>query len=305
MAVNVQRIGEYMAVKRSPRTIEQFELERTLRQKILASSREKRGKIVGQAYRQLFDKFPEHPRLSKTKEEAARDGRMKAHLLIPLLRRESDVLEIGCGTGDVIEALSEQGYVCTGVEISEEMLKLCKERHLNVILGSADHVDCPSNSFDVVFSQEVIEHLHPDDVPRHFIEAFRLLRPNGILAVETPNRRTGPQDVSRGFTHIAEGLHLKEWTVGELTGLFMGAGFVEIRGLLVPQFLARRSAMIHRLTRVPAGFKYLQDLVLILVPTLRLRTIVGKSLGLDDIFLFGKKPTNDPNRKHHSCTVDS
>lgn len=273
----------------------QFELERLLRKRIISSSKEDREAVIAQAYNELYESFPDHSMLTKTEASARHDGRMKARLIIPLLKRENKILEIGCGTGDVIMVLADQGYICTGVEISRYMLNLCEKRGLNVIRGTADHVDYPEGSFDVIFSQEVLEHLHPEDAPKHFLEAFRLLRPNGVLAVETPNCRTGPQDVSRGFTRVAEGLHLKEWCVRELIQLFKDAGFVKIRGLLAPQFLVRRLMVMHRISRVPAILKYFQDLVLVFVPTLRLRTTVGKFLGLDDIFLFAKKPNTNPS----------
>lgn len=273
--------------------VAQFQLERSLRERILSSPRKDRTAAIEQAYSELFERFPDHSVFLTTQEESKRKGKLSAGLIVPLLKRGNRVLEVGCGRGDVLVALSEMGCICTGTEISHHMLGLCNDHVDHVVeifSGSADSLDFPSDSFDIVFSQEVLEHLHPEDVPRHFAEAFRVLRPNGIFSVETPNRRTGPQDISRGFTHIAEGLHLKEWTVKELIRMFQDAGFVKIRGLLAPQFIGRRSKAIHRLTRVPAFVKYFQDLVLGLVPTLRLRTIVGKCLGLDDIYLFAKKP---------------
>ena len=271
----------------------QFQLERILRKRILLSYREDRASIVEQAYTELFREFPDHSVFLTTREEAKRKGRLGSGLIIPLSKRGSNVLEVGCGRGDVLMALAERGRVCTGIEISRHMLQLCDKLAVKVVQGNADSLCFPTGSFDVVFSQEVLEHLHPEDVPRHFAEAFRVLRPNGILAVETPNRRTGPQDISRGFTRIAEGLHLKEWTIRELIQQFQKAGFIKIRGLLAPQFIARRSEAVHWFTRVPAIVKYFQDFVLVFVPTLRLRTIVGKFLGLDDIFLFAKKPNSD------------
>ena len=271
----------------------QFQLERILRKRILLSSQEDRAAIVEQAYKELFERFTDHSVFLATQEEAKRKGRLGSGLIIPLSKRGSNVLEVGCDRGDVLMALAERDRICTGIEISEHMLKLCNKLDIKVFYGSADSLDFPSGSFDVVFSQEVLEHLHPEDVPMHIAEAFRVLRSNGILAVETPNRRTGPQDISRGSTRVAEGLHLKEWTVRELIQMFQKAGFVKVRGLLAPQFIARRSEAVHWFTRVPAIVKYFQDLILVLIPTLSMRTIVGKFLGLDDIFLFAKKPNSD------------
>jgi len=171
------------------------------------------------------------------------------------------------------------------------MIGLCDPaKGVSVVFGTADRLEFPDRSFDLVFSQQVLEHLHPDDAPEHFAEGFRVLVPGGTMAVETPNRRTGPQDISRGFTPVAEGLHLKEWTIRELIRQFRRTGFVRVRGLLAPPFLARRSPRIHRLLRVPAAIKYAEDIGLLMIPGLRTRTFVGKLIGLDDIFLFGEKP---------------
>ncbi|MHC4560801.1 MAG: class I SAM-dependent methyltransferase [Planctomycetota bacterium] len=268
----------------------QFELERILRERILGSLKNERNAIAEQAYTELFEKFPDHSVFLITSEAAERKGKLGAGLILPLSQRGSKVLEVGCGRGEVLRALAERGRICTGIEVSRDMMQLCDKIDVKVVYGVADSLDFPAGSFDVVFSQEVLEHLHPEDVPGHFAEAFRVLRPNGILAVETPNRQTGPQDISRGFTRVAEGLHLKEWTVRELIQMFQKAGFVKIRGLLAPQFVARRSETMHHLTQTPAIVKYFQSLLLVFVPTLRLRKIVGKLLGLDDIYLFAKKP---------------
>lgn len=268
----------------------QFELERVLRNKILCSSKEDCAAAIDAAYRELFEKFPGHSRLAGTLAAMEVGARLGARLILPLSKRGSTILEVGCGRGAVLMMLAREGRICTGVEPSRDMLEWCQRNNVNAVPGVADRLDFPDDSFDLVFSQEMLEHLPPKHVPCHFAEAFRVLRPNGILSVETPNRRTGPHDVSRGFTRVAQGLHLKEWTVREVIRLFREAGFVEIRGLLAPQFLARRWEWIHRVTRTPAIVKYLEDLLLWFVPPLFLRTMVGKAVGLDDIFLFARKP---------------
>mgnify|MGYP001585549299 CR=1 FL=1 len=271
---------------------QQFELERALRQEILESPKEVRTSIVASAYEKLFAAFPDHSVFDASPEERHRKGRLSAEMVAPLLPKSSRVLEVGCGRGDTLTALRVLGYDCIGVEPSIHMLNICTESdtRVNVRFGTADKLDFPDNCFDGVFCQEVMEHLHPEDVPRFFVEAFRVLRHGGLLSVETPNRTTGPQDISRGFTAVAEGLHLKEWTVSELLDQFKAAGFEKVRGLLAPQFLARRYRPVHCLTRVPARVKHLQDLLLRCVLWRDIRTLIGKLIGLDDIFLFGRKP---------------
>jgi SAM-dependent methyltransferase len=269
----------------------QFELERALRSRILESAPHERARIVAQAYGELFERFPDHNVFLATPADRARYGRHCAGMIRPLAAARARILEIGCGRGDVLVELARSGFTCVGLEPSTHMHELCnRDGNVAIHRGTAERLDFPDDSFDVVFSQQVLEHLHPDDVPRHFAEAFRVLRPGGRLAVETPNRRTGPQDISRGFVRVAEGLHLKEWSFEELSGQFAAAGFVRVRGLLAPPFLARRSTILHVTTRVPVLVKKLQDLVVAGVPRLAPRTLVAKLLGVDDVFLFALKP---------------
>ena len=208
-----------------------------MRQRILQSPTESRQAVIASAYAELFSKFPDHEVFHANTEDRRRKGRLRAGMVIPLSRPGDAVLEVGCGRGDVLLELARLGHKCFGIEPSEHMLSICADQKAaTVAFGTADRLEFADGSFDLVFSQEVLEHLHPDDVPVHFSEAFRVLRPRGILAVETPNRDTGPQDVSRGFVAVAEGLHLKEWSVRELIQQFRQAGFVKIRGVLVTPF---------------------------------------------------------------------
>jgi len=268
----------------------QFELERELRRRILESTPENRAAATVAAYNELFEKFPSHRTLRATPEERRRSGRKSAGVVIPLLTRPSRILGVGCGFGDDLAVLRDMGHTCVGVEPSERMLKTCRELSgVEFVLGTADRLDFPEGSFDLVFSQQVLEHLHPADVPLAFAESYRVLTSGGWLVVETPNRRTGPQDVSRGFTPTAEGLHLKEWAFPEVIHQFRVAGFTRVRSVLAPTFLARRNAAVYRLTVAPAWLKAAGDSMLGLVPTLGVRTVVARVLGLNDILIMGSK----------------
>ena len=273
---------------RNERSREQFEYERMLRERILSCTKDVRPDVCASAYADLFAAFPDHS-VFVSDEERIRIGKLNAGMVAPLLKAQSDVLEVGCGRGDVLLELARLGHRCTGTEPSVDMIELCS-KEVKVLRGFADRLEFPDASFDLVFSQQVVEHLHPDDVPSHFQEAFRVLRLDGVFAVETPNPTTGPQDISRGFTRTAQGLHLKEWSVGELLREFQRAGFRHVQGLLAPPVLARRAAWLHKLSRVPGLMKWIQDGVLRLIPGLRLRTMCGKALGLEDVFLFARKP---------------
>ena len=283
-----------MAKHMTDRHRAQFNLERQLRERILRAAPKDRAEAVGAAYAELFRAFPDHSVLRTTQEQRLLQGRQDAGIVLPLSKPGDAVLEIGCGTGHVLAELARHGRKCVGIEASAEMIALCPcVPDLRVMPGTADRLDFPPCCFDLAFSLQVLEHLHPDDVPVHLAECYRVLRPGGVLCVETPNVRTGPSDISRGFVPVAQGLHLKEWSVAELIVEFKRAGLRRVQGLLAPHFLARRSPWIHKCFRVPATVKWLQDLALAAVPGLSFRTLFAKVMKVDNILLFGHKPRSE------------
>ena len=285
----------------------QFELEKELARRILSSSKEHRAGVTAQAYDELFQKFPRHEGHGDlTDDRYVQKIQRKAARIIPLVRPGDRILEIGCGCGDVLAKLSALGCDCVGVEASLNMVKEGTSRSgVKIVSGTAKPLDFPDDWFDLVFSQQLVEHLHPDDVPEHFAEAFRVLRPGSIFAVETPNRRTGPQDISRGFTPIAQGLHIKEWYHGEVVRMLRRTGFVSLRGWLAPPFGTRRSVLCERLSRVPAYVKWAEDLLLAVIPGREIRTLVARLLGLNDIYLFSHKPRTETPAKSRSICLEA
>jgi SAM-dependent methyltransferase len=82
--------------------------------------------------------------------------------------------------------------------------------------------------FDIVFWSDVIEHLPRNAVSRYLRTIRQVLRPGGRLITCTPNRLTGPHDVSRFVMptgKAAMGLHLCEYSHRELRALLASAGF--------------------------------------------------------------------------------
>jgi SAM-dependent methyltransferase len=84
----------------------------------------------------------------------------------------------------------------------------------------------PPGSFDAVISNQLVEHLHPDDLTTHLRSVRALLRPGGRFAFATPHAYTGPHDISRVFNlDRPEGMHLREYTYAELASALAEAGF--------------------------------------------------------------------------------
>ena len=102
--------------------------------------------------------------------------------------RGHDVLELGCGLGDLLADMSEAGYLCHAVEHSPQMVKATREtlqrRNLHkkaiVIQGSAKHLPFSNESFDTVVSTFPSEYIYD---PNTIAEVERVLRSGGRLIV--------------------------------------------------------------------------------------------------------------------------
>jgi len=120
----------------------------------------------------------------------------------------------------------------------------------------------PDQSVDLVYSNQLMEHLHVDDVHDQLREIIRILRPGGRYLCITPSRVTGPHDISCLFDDTATGFHMREYDCGSIRAIFLGAGFSRVdfplvirgRWLATPPYLALRTLELS-LLRVPNRFR--------------------------------------------------
>ena len=95
-----------------------------------------------------------------------------------------DVLDCDCGTGPMIEILSEKypDKHYTGLDLTPEMIKKAKEKNLpntEFIVGDCENLPFPDNSFDVIICTNSFHH-YPN--PQAFFDnVYRVLRKNGRL----------------------------------------------------------------------------------------------------------------------------
>lgn len=125
----------------------------------------------------------------KPEELFREENRLKKVVAILSKCKNNVFLDLGCGSGGITAFLREKAKLVDvyGVEISTEAVRLAREKGIKafaVDIG-ASKLPFEANFFDVVFCGEVIEHLfNPDFI---LDEAFRVLKPNGVLILTTPN----------------------------------------------------------------------------------------------------------------------
>lgn len=120
----------------------------------------------------------------------------------------ADVLDLGCNSGYGTEILSQYCRSIVGVDVSPRAIEMAKEKvkRKNVQFSLIDGFTLPfkNNSFDCVASFQVVEHIQ--DYGLFFDEIKRVLKPDGLLILTTPNAeiRVKPGDKPWNPFHVHE-----------------------------------------------------------------------------------------------------
>ena len=105
------------------------------------------------------------------------------------LYSDCPALDLGCGRGEWLELLEARGFAPHGIDLDEGMLAACRERGFSVEQQDATTAFTPlaDESQVVVSGFHLVEHLPSESLQNLVGEAFRVLKPGGLLILETPN----------------------------------------------------------------------------------------------------------------------
>lgn len=105
------------------------------------------------------------------------------------LYEQINVIDLGCGRGEWLELLRDCGFDGHGVDLDDGMLAACRERGLSVITNDAISAlrELPDESQAIVSGFHIAEHLPFSNLRSLVQEALRVLKPAGLLILETPN----------------------------------------------------------------------------------------------------------------------
>lgn len=142
------------------------------------------------------------------------------YMLLASLVSGKKVLDIGCGSGFLLDFLSKRGYKIIGVEPNEELIRLAKQRNpgLDIRKGDAESLDSfILDEVDTVLAVDVVEHIN-NDVPI-FKKILRHLSSGGRFLVVVPAYPWlyGRRDKKYG--------HLRRYSKNKLESLLAREGF--------------------------------------------------------------------------------
>ena len=100
-------------------------------------------------------------------------------------RKTNKIIDVGCGVGYFLEVAKKRGWEVYGTEFTENAVKICAEKGINMHIGGLNIDNYEPESFDIITSFEVIEHINN---PNEELNKFHsILRKGGLVYCTTPN----------------------------------------------------------------------------------------------------------------------
>jgi len=146
---------------------------------------------------------------------------------VPLLATTSDVVDIGCGRGELLALLAERGVTARGVDVNPAMVELCRSRGLAAEQGDAlSFLERQADgSVGGLVAIQVVEHFAPAYLAQFLESAFHKMRPGAPLVLETIN----PACWKAFFdTYIRDLTHRQPLHPDTLRHLVQASGFTSV-----------------------------------------------------------------------------
>jgi O-antigen chain-terminating methyltransferase len=146
---------------------------------------------------------------------------------VPIFAEASDVLDIGCGRGEFLGLLRENGVSGRGIDLNDAMVAVCREKGFEATKADALSYlrGLATGSLGGLFAAQVVEHLEPAYLTRLLEAAFDALRPGAPIVLETIN----PACWFAFFeSYIRDITHVRPLHPDTLKFLLIASGFQQI-----------------------------------------------------------------------------
>ena len=150
--------------------------------------------------------------------------------------KETNIIDLGCGNGSIASQLSEIGFRVTGIDPSNDAIKIANSAYVNLDIrqGSSEYLREIEVDSSIIYSLEVIEHVYN---PREFLSHCHYFLPSkGWIILSTPYHSylknlalaiTGKMD--QHFTALWPDGHIKFWSIKTITSILEETGFEVVK----------------------------------------------------------------------------
>lgn len=157
------------------------------------------------------------------------------------------MLEPGCGRGEMLRCFKNLGLTVQGMDLSPEAADLIPDMPVDTGDVENEGLPYPDNSFDIIYSKSFLEHFHYPE--RYMKEAFRTLKPGGLILSLVPDWEANHQKYFDDFTHRTP------FTTVSLLDIHKVHGFEQVNVVKFRQLpLVWRYPMLNYLCAVAAPF---------------------------------------------------
>lgn len=143
-------------------------------------------------------------------------------------RKLGKILDVGCGIGYFLEVAKKRGWEVYGTEYTDQAVSICRDKGISMEQGILDPSNYDLDSFDVITSFEVIEHINnPLEELANF---YSLVRPGGLVYITTPNFNSLLRyKLKSAYNVITYPEHLSYYTPKSLSNVFKRSGFKRVK----------------------------------------------------------------------------
>lgn len=191
-----------------------------------------------------------------------------AHLRMAIIERRTGgrgtLLDVGSGTGEMLEAARDRGWRVQGVEPERTAAAMAQGRGVDVQVAMLEDSGVPQRSWDVVSAFHVLEHV--PDPPAFLRTLARWARPGGHVVVEAPNFASRQRRQRReGWVHLRPLEHITHFTPATMEATLRTSGLEPV-AIRSPSWVHAPQTLEQALWDLARGWRYERLLKLLSSP---------------------------------------
>ncbi len=178
-------------------------------------------------YRSTFKNYLENDDPASTKSVFEICRRRFLPLLSDFQKEDIKILELGCGSGYLLQFLKKEGFKNTyGIDISTQQIDIAKAKGLNAdVVDIFEFLKTNETKYDVIFALDFVEHFYKHELLELFSRINNVLNDKGVFILHTPNG----QGLFPGRNIYGDLTHLTIFSPNSLTQILKITGFEAIK----------------------------------------------------------------------------